>query len=155
LQFVVMTLVMQTRAVGSERDIRAFATPTVMHFCAALLISAVMTAPWHAPASLAGCLVGFSSLGLLYCFRVLWHAHNAAYQPDWEDWMWYTASPLAAYLVLLGAAVLLLANAGWALIAVAVDALVFVLLGVRNAWDTITFIAVRHSERAKQEDSRG
>ena len=56
LQFVVITLVTQARATGSKREIRAFATPTVIHFCTALLISAVMTTPWQALASLGLCL---------------------------------------------------------------------------------------------------
>jgi len=37
LQFVVMTLVTQARAVNSMRDVRAFGTPTVLHFCTAHL----------------------------------------------------------------------------------------------------------------------
>src|SRR5690348_1269334 len=47
LQFVVIALVAQAQATGSMGEIRAFGTPTVVHFCAALLISAILSAPWH------------------------------------------------------------------------------------------------------------
>jgi hypothetical protein len=64
LQFVVMTLVTQARAASNVRDIRAFGTPTVIHFCTALLISAVMTAPWNALASLGLCLAACGAVGV-------------------------------------------------------------------------------------------
>jgi hypothetical protein len=46
LQFVVIILIAEAQAEGSMREIRAFGTPTVVHFCAALLISAIVSAPW-------------------------------------------------------------------------------------------------------------
>ena len=48
LQFVVVALVAESRAQSSHREIAAFGTPTVIHFCAVLLISAILSAPWHA-----------------------------------------------------------------------------------------------------------
>ena len=44
LMFVVMALVVDFRS--SEQQIEAFGTPTVVHFCGVLLLSAVMSAPW-------------------------------------------------------------------------------------------------------------
>jgi hypothetical protein len=41
LQFVVITLIAQARRPASRQDLRAFGTPAVVHFCAALLVSAV------------------------------------------------------------------------------------------------------------------
>src|SRR5947209_15216126 len=81
LQFVVVTLVTQTRAAGNMRDIYAFGTPTVIHFCTALLISAVMSAPWQMLASLGLCLGAFGVAGMAYSLRIIWHARKAAYKP--------------------------------------------------------------------------
>jgi hypothetical protein len=154
LQFVVMTLIIQARAASSMRDIHAFGTPTVMHFCTALLISTVMTAPWQTLASLGLCLGVFGVAGMAYSFRTIWHARKAAYQPDLEDWCWYIVFPLLGHGALVGAAVLISRNPAWSLAIVAADALVFLFLGVHNSWDTVTFIAARHGTRSSTEATK-
>jgi hypothetical protein len=48
LQFVVMTLMAEMPlGPGTAQAGEAFGTPNVIHFGAALLISAVMSVPWH------------------------------------------------------------------------------------------------------------
>jgi hypothetical protein len=154
LQFVVITLVTQARAAGSMRNIYAFATPTVIHFCTALLISAVMTAPWQTPASLGLCLGICGAAGIVYSVRTMWHARAAEYQPTLGDWAWYLIVPLLGHMVLLCAAFAMRWNAAWSLVMVAADALVFLFLGVHNSWDTVTFIAVQHGTRATGADTK-
>src|SRR5437660_12883757 len=46
LQFVVVVLGAEARSIGPE--VGAFGTPTVIHFCAALLVSAILSVPWRA-----------------------------------------------------------------------------------------------------------
>jgi hypothetical protein len=150
LQFVVMTLVAQARAAGSMREIHAFGTPTVMHFCTSLVLSAVMTSPWQSLTMLGGLLAVFGLAGVVYSFRVLWHARQTEYRPDLEDWIWYVAFPVVAHLMLLGSGVLMFFAIAWSPTAVAVDTLVFLLLGVHNSWDTVTYVAVQHRERSAQ-----
>jgi hypothetical protein len=154
LQFVVMTLVMQTRAARNVRDIRAFATPTVIHFCTALLISALMAAPWQTLASLGICVGACGVAGIAYSLRIIWHARKAAYQPDLEDWAWYVVVPLLGHLALVGAGILMWWNAAWSLLMIAATALVFLFLGVHNSWDTITFIAVQHGASSSTEETK-
>ena len=156
LQFVVITLVTQARAAGTMRDIHAFGTPTVMHFCTALLISAVMTAPWQTSLSLGLCLGGLGVAGIAYSFRIMWHARRAAYRPELVDWAWYIVSPLVGHVALAaGAAAVMWWNATWSFVIIAVDALVFLFIGVHNAWDTVTFIAVQHGDRSRNEITNG
>jgi hypothetical protein len=145
LQFVVITLVAQTRAARDMRSIHAFATPTVIQFCSALLLSAFMTAPWQSVPWLGACLVPFGLAGVAYSFRVFGHARNAAYQPDLEDRIWYVALPLIAHCVLLASAVLICLSVACAVVLVAADALILLVLGVHNAWDTVTYIAAKHA----------
>ncbi|HZS29133.1 MAG TPA: hypothetical protein VFB76_18040 [Candidatus Angelobacter sp.] len=45
LQFVVIALIAEGRTPGSMREIRAFGSPTIVHFCASLLISAILSSP--------------------------------------------------------------------------------------------------------------
>src|SRR3954468_5447828 len=53
LQFVVMTLLADKPQLASPEAGAAFATPNVVHFSAALLLSALMRVPWHSLASAA------------------------------------------------------------------------------------------------------
>lgn len=154
LQFVVMTLVTQAGKVRDIRDIHAFGTPTVIHFCTALLISAVMTAPWQMLASAGVCLGACGVAGVAYSLRIIWHAREATYEPDREDWIWYIAVPLLGHLTLAGASVLIWLNVPWSPEIVAVDTLVFLFVGVRNAWDTVTYIAVERGKQLSNEKTK-
>jgi hypothetical protein len=153
LQFVVITLVTQARAAGSMRNIYAFATPTVIHFCTALLISAVMTAPWQMLASLGLCLAACGLAGIVYSLRTIWHARKAEYQATLGDWAWYLIVPLLGHIVLLGAGFLMRSDYASSLVIVAADALAFLFIGVHNSWDTVTFIAVGHGSGASGKDT--
>jgi hypothetical protein len=59
-----------------------------------------------------------------------------------EDWVWHAVLPFLAYAGLLAAAVLLPRSSGPALSLVAAVTLGLVFIGIHNAWDTITYIAV-------------
>jgi hypothetical protein len=147
LQFVVITLVAQARAAGNERDIHAFGTPTVIHFCTALLLSALMTAPWQSVAALGALFAAGGLAGIGYSFRVLSHARQAAYDPDLSDRLWYLVFPTLAHVLLLAAAVLIWRAVPWSPALLAADALLFLLLGVHNSWDTVTYVAVKHAAK--------
>ena len=150
LQFVVITLVAQARAGDDVRNIHAFGTPTVIHFCTALLLSALMTAPWESVAALGGVLAGCGVAGIAYAIRVFWHARRAAYRPDRADWFWYLILPPIAHLILLGSALLIWWAMPWSLVLVAVDVLIFLSLGVHNSWDTVTYLIIGHGSRPKE-----
>ncbi|MGZ7040034.1 MAG: hypothetical protein ACXVJO_17795, partial [Thermoanaerobaculia bacterium] len=64
LQFVVIALGAERR-VGGQEALDAFATPTVVHFCAVLLISAILSTPGQTAVSLSWCLgcTGLAGLG--------------------------------------------------------------------------------------------
>ncbi len=151
LQFVVITLIAEPWVGGGEGDIRAFGTPTVVHFCAALLISAIMTAPWHTLAHTASCVGACGAAGLAYALRVIWHARKAAYSPDAEDWLWYVALPLVAYAALIAAAVVFWWDATSFLFVIAVAALLFLFVGIHNAWDAVTYIALQRRKAKSKE----
>src|SRR5438046_937209 len=62
LQFVVITLIAERPSLRVAEAGAAFATPTIVHFCAVLLLSAVLRAPWQA-ITLAAVLWGLLGLG--------------------------------------------------------------------------------------------
>src|SRR5437868_23411 len=66
LQFVVITLISDTRASRSSGAISAFATPTVVHFTVALLMSTIMSVPWQSLSSTALALLVSGMAGSIY-----------------------------------------------------------------------------------------
>lgn len=143
LQFVVIALIADAEATRSMAEIRAFGTPTIVHFCVALLISAIASAPWHAVSQAGFCLAICGAAGVAYSLKVISHARRqTGYTPDAEDWFWYAVLPVVVYAVLLAGAILLVWRPAGALFVVAAAAVVLMFNGIHNAWDTVTFIAV-------------
>lgn len=155
LQFVVIALIAQARAAGSMNEVRAFGTPTVVHFCAALSISAIVSAPWQALHSVAIALIVCGAAGVLYAVRVILHAHKqTGYAPDAEDWAWYAALPLLAYSALLASGALLFeGQIAVSLPVTAATALLLLFIGIRNAWDTVTYVAIQRFQRGSHENA--
>jgi hypothetical protein len=144
LMFVVITLVTGTeRLRRAPGGISAFSTPTVMHFCAALLVSATLIAPWRSlfgPATVLG-LAGLA--GIAYLSRVIFLTKGLTdYEPDIEDWIWYTLLPFLAYSTILAGALALPAFAIIALFVLAAGVALLIFIGIRNAWDIVTYIAI-------------
>jgi hypothetical protein len=151
LQFVVIAIIAQTQAARSLLEIRAFGTPTIVHFCLALFLSATMSAPWHTLLSLAACLALCGGGGTAYVCRVIRHARlQTGYTPDAGDWLWYAALPLSAYLTLFGAGIALVRHPAGALFVVAGTALALLFIGIHNAWDTVTYLAITRLEQLQK-----
>src|SRR4051812_8548695 len=62
LQFVVIALIAERPPLRAAEAGAAFGTPTIIHFSAALLLSALLRVPWQAIAPAAG-LLGLMGLG--------------------------------------------------------------------------------------------
>src|SRR6185436_9211998 len=85
LQFVVLTLVAQAPGRGGIREINAFGTPTVVHFCAALLISAILTAPWHRLGNTGLAVGACGAAGIGYVLLIIRRARQTTqYTPVFE-----------------------------------------------------------------------
>jgi len=153
LQFVVMTLIAGARGVAkSTRVIDTFATPTIVHFCAALVVSAVLAAPWHrlfGPAIALGCC---AVAGIVYTAIVIRRARRqTVYRPVLEDWIWHAALPLFAYAALLIAAGSLPRYSASSLFAIAAITMLILFVGIHNAWDGVVYIAVELLPSADRE----
>jgi hypothetical protein len=151
LQFVVMTLVADSRLRTQTGGLGAFSTPTIVHLTGALVVSAIMSAPWPSlgPLSIALGIGGIG--GLTYAAIVLRRAmRQTDYQPVWQDWLWYTALPCIAYVTLLFDAVFLRGHNPITLFLAAGVALGLLLIGIHNAWDSVMHIVT--AGREKKED---
>jgi hypothetical protein len=148
LLFVVITLSagVRVRVSSPGGTIRAFSTPNVVHFCAALLVAAILSAPWQALWH-AGLPLGLLGLGgMIYVIIVLRRARRQTdYQPVLEDWLWHTVFPLVSYTALLVAAMLLPGHPAPALFVIAAATVLLLFIGIHNAWDNVTYIALELS----------
>jgi hypothetical protein len=155
LQFVVMALAADSPRAGSSHDIATYGTPSVVHFCSALLISAVLSAPWPDLESVHIPLVLTAAAALVYMVVVIRRARaRGHYQPVLEDWIWHTMLPFAAYATLFGAALELQHHPTGALFLIGGVTLLLVFIGIHNAWDTVTWLAVegRKPDQGENKD---
>jgi len=149
LQFVVVVLGAESRALRGP-TVGAFGTPTIVHFCAVLLISAILSVPWRAVSS-AGLALGASGVaGIVYMVVVIRRARGQKhYVPVMEDWFWHFTFPFIGYVALLVAALALGRDPAHCLLVIGATALLLLFIGIHNAWDAVTYIATqqpRHPE---------
>lgn len=147
IQFVVITLIAYMRRRSPAETVGAFGTPTVMHLAGALLVSAIMSAPWPSlfatSVALGVCGIG----GFAYSCIVIRLAHRqTGYEPVWEDWLWYAILPLIIYATVAVSAVLLRRAIQAALFMIGASALSMLLIGIHNAWDTVTHLVITSGE---------
>lgn len=155
LQFVVLTLVAERPHAQTEEASAAFATPSVVHFGVVLLLSAVISAPWHGiiPVATIWGLVGVS--GVVYGAVVIRRMRaQKAYKPVLEDWLFYGLLPLVGYAILVAALLIVSAVPRRALFLVAAATLIFLFVGIRNSWDAITYHVMTKARRAHKEKGK-
>ena len=144
LQFVVIVLASEVNALGNGYATRAFATPTVVHFCAVLVVSCLLSAPWHGLTGPAIVLSACGSAGILYTAMVVRTARRQTeYTPVLEDWIFHGALPLLAYVGLVVFAVTLTRAPERSLFAIGTAAVMLMFVGIHNAWDAVIYIAHR------------
>jgi hypothetical protein len=143
LQFVVVALLVDVKRRSTARTMDAFATPTIVHFCATLLVAGVLSAPWETtrgPSTALG-LIGFT--GVAYSVIVFLRARSQTeYRPVFEDWLFHTALPFVAYGAVAFAALALRDYTRPALFWIAGATIGLLFIGIHNAWDTVTFLAI-------------
>jgi hypothetical protein len=145
LMFVVIALSAERGKLGaadSAAALDSFATPTVVHFCAVLLVAAFVTTPRQTVGSLAGCLLVTGAAGLVYSIMVAARAaRQKAYVPVFSDWVWHAGLPLLTYLSLLITALVMRRAPEGALYGVEAAELLLLFIGIHNAWDAAVWIA--------------
>lgn len=141
LQFVVMALLADLPRVQSGAEAgNAFATPNVVHFGAVLLVSAVACAPWRgvdAPGFVFG-LLGLCGVG--YALIVTRRMRSqTAYKPEFEDWLFHSLLPFAAYSIMAVTGYATRLHEYWPMFGVGTGVLLLLFVGIHNAWDAATY----------------
>src|SRR3954470_10621783 len=139
LQFVAITLIAERpKVTGQEQAGAAFATPTIIHFSMVLLLSAVLSAPWHelTNAAIFCALLGLS--GIVYEILVIQRMRSqTVYKPVFEDWLFHGLLPLGAYVILAASGYTSRLHAERSLFGVAAAALLLLVIGIHNTWDAV------------------
>jgi hypothetical protein len=152
LQFVVITLGAERKTLGDGGVTRAFATPTVVHFCAVLLVSAILSAPWPGMLGAAMVLAGCGVAGIIYVALVISHTkRQAQYRPVFEDWLFHCVFPLMAYGALVTSAAALPRTPTPSLFAIGAASLLLLFSGIHNAWDAVVYIAVTSRDPSDEQ----
>jgi hypothetical protein len=157
LTFVAITLLSGRREGIRREGLNAYTTPIVVHFAAVLLTAAFLSAPWMAIGPVALVLGLASLIGLIYSALVVRRIRGRLdYQAEWDDWLWYAVLPLSAYTVLLVSAILLPSHPTSALFVTAAGLIMLLFIGIRNAWDVVTYVALEILRQGRTEtDQQG
>jgi hypothetical protein len=144
LMFVVITLITDNERLRNAPDgLGTFSTPTVVHFGAALFVSATLSAPWHGLLG-PGIVLGLAGLcGVGYAIRLFYRTRRVTgYSPDLEDWIWYTILPFIAYGAILAGAIMFATVPAEGLFALAAGVAFLIFIGIHNAWDIVTYLVI-------------
>ena len=148
LMFVATTIIagIDTHVPTANAGVAAFNTPTVVHFCAVLLLAGILSAPWQAFSSLS-ILICLFGLGMAFYLIIVMRRMQRMphYQSTLEDWLWYMVLPLLAHILLIAAAIMLPANPAPSLYMVGAAMAMLLLIGIRNAWDNMTYLAIERA----------
>jgi len=143
LQFVVVALSADSERIGSGPETEVFGTPTIVHFCAVLLIAAFLSIPRQTAGTLALCLATEGLAGLVYALIVRRRlGQEMRYVPVLEDRIFHIALPIVAYSTLFVSGVTACWHQVGALYVVAATALLLMFIGIHNAWDAAIYIAM-------------
>ena len=124
-------------------------TPTAVDFGVVVAASAAALAPrvlaWTVAVVLgiSTLLGGAQAIGALVGLR---KRLPDSEPPHWSDIWLYGVIPTAIYLGLAVTTLALFAMASWAVTLMAALLLALLLLGIRNAWDLVTFLAPRKKD---------
>ena len=148
LMFVAISLISNIRRQSSSNTTASFGTPTVVHFCAVLLVTALLSAPWPMLWNVS-ILLGLAGLGgVIYVVIIVRRMrHQTDYKPVLEDWVWHAMLPFVSYTALLSASIVLLSKPVPALFVIGAVTVLLLFVGIHNSWDTVTYVAVELAPR--------
>ena len=155
LQFVVMALINDVGTRTGTREIEAFGTPNVVHFCTVLLFSAILSAPWPSMRAVSVTMGVIGVLGLTYV-GIVWRraGRTTQYTPVLEDWIWHVALPLLSHAaVVVGALFTLTSSPYSTMFDFGAASLILLFVGIHNAWDTVTYIALVYRPQESSQPS--
>jgi len=150
LLFVVITLSVSLSATPAARGVHAFVTPVLVHFGGVLFLALILLAPWPLPWPV-GLILGLQGLaGIVYAAFVIRLVRKLNFVSlDAREWIAYAGAPALANACLLAGAAGLIADKSFAPYAIAGAIMLFLFVGILDAWD-VTLWIVKNQEVARE-----
>jgi len=146
LLFVVVSFGARTVADRVATGVRAFVSPNAVHFCATLVVAAVFLVP-SVPSSIVGLFLLLGALGLLaYLAHTKVHRRWRENKLQVLDWIWFVGLPILSYVLILASGVAMLFGKLWSKYGIAVGLILLLVIGIRNSWDLVIFMAQREQK---------
>lgn len=144
LTFVVIALASEVNRLETA-GLRAFVTPTIVHFGTVLALAAYLNVPHQSVISLS---IGFAVAGVagvVYSgvIAATMRTFATKYVPVHEDWLWNVLVPAALYATLAAMAVLSWRRLEHGLYGIAAVSVSLLFVGIRNAWDVAVWNSVK------------
>jgi hypothetical protein len=157
LMFVVIALAANGRRGMGAHGLRAFVTPTIVHFGTVLALSAFLSVPRQTATSLAMGLGAAGVVGLAYSalITVSMRRIGRVYVPVAEDWIWHVILPTITYAGLLVLAFLMRRRMQPCLYGIAALSVGLLFIGIHNAWDVAVSISTQLQEARKSAEPSG
>jgi hypothetical protein len=147
LTFVVIALIRDARSVRPT-GLRAFVTPTIVHFGGVLALAAFLSMPHQHVATLSAGFVagGLAGLGYGVSTALNLRRQGPEYMPVREDWMWNVILPSLAYAALFLMGGLIWVRPAQTQFGVAAISLALLFIGIRNAWDIAIWMTIQRKQ---------
>jgi hypothetical protein len=141
LLFVVITLSVSLSATPAARGVHAFVTPVLAHFGGVLFLSLILLEPWPSPWP-PGLILGVQGLaGIAYAAFVIRLVRKLDFVSlGAREWIAYAGAPALANVGLLAGAAGLIAGKPFAPHAIAGAVMLFLFVGILDAWDMTLWI---------------
>lgn len=149
LTFVVIALAADSKRVNL-RGLRAYVTPTIVHFGIVLALAAFLSMPHLGVLGLSAAFGAAGCGGLVYVavIGIIVGRVSNEYVPVLEDWIWNVALPAIVYAGLFACAFFIWRRPEECLYGVGAVSLALMFIAIHNAWDIAVWNTVR-----KQSDS--
>jgi hypothetical protein len=144
LTFVVIALSADAKK-ASLSGLRAYVTPTIVHFGSVLALAVYLSMPHQIVVSLSlafGC-VGCGGLAYVVSIAANIGQLSHSYMPVREDWIWNVILPAIVYGTLLAMAFLIWRRPQVSMYGVAVVSVLLMFIGIHNAWDIAVWNSIR------------
>jgi len=154
LLFVIVSLGPHVVAGQTRTGVRAFVSPIATHFTTVLAASSAMLVP-ELPLPVLGALLAIGGFGgVVYTGWTRAHARWRASTLPFLDWVWYVGFPVVCFVLILASGVAIAMSQALGLYGIASALLLLIVVGIRNAWDVVLWVAQQPRPEATEKEKK-
>lgn len=141
LLFVIVSLGPHVIAGRGRVGVKAFISPVATHFTYVLMLAALMLAPGFSSEVVGWSLIAAGLGGIVY---TMWTRVSQRWRENslpTLDWIWFVAMPHVCFALLFISGIGILKHSALGLYGVGFTAVLLIIVGIRNAWDLVLWVA--------------